>query len=352
MEFYRISIGQNLTSYRFYHELLPQLRTYAQNKESVPIRFDFTDTVSVSPLVIPNLLCLGHIIRSNYDHTPIINVPDKSSSDNLRAYLHDIDFVDLARYFGLFQFTDSIDYGPKKKMTDRLSATHQFNPELDGRTDESAVRSLVQQYYGKFFKKYLSDFKYSPKNVQPWDQGESNYCNLVEELCTEMIHNSLERGLSFAFMTAQINFSRQKIYLSIADCGVGLKAGVNHKIEANEDPFDGRDRLMESELEAIANAIFARANEMYGIYEPIKRTLNLGGIVRIHSVNTRLILTENLSIKLEVASHDRSDIAKMRNSFLGFLRDSNGEYTRNVETGIKCGGTHIEVEIPLNRGVG
>lgn len=339
-----------MTSYRFYHELLPQLRIYARKRETTPILFDFTETKGVSPLVIPNLLCLGYIIHANYDHIPTIHVPDNSASDDLRAYLHDIDFVALAKNFELFQFTDAIDYSFAPSILDPLCATHEFNTEANGNNDESVVRSRIQDHFGNFFKKYLWGSKYTPKNATEEKQGEFSYNNLVENLCTQMVCNSLEHGKSFAFMTAQINFTFGKIFLSIADCGIGFKASINHQIEHRMVPFDRRNQKMRNELEAIVNAVFARANEIYGIYEPIKRVLDLNGIVRIHSVDTRLILTENQSMNLEIASHGHDDIKRARESFLRLLCDpSTGLLRRNVETGIKCGGTHIEIEIPFKR---
>lgn len=347
---YRIAIGQHLTSYRFYHELLPQLHDYAQKREATPIQFDFTETKSISPLVIPNMLCLGYIIRSNYDYIPTIHVPDNSASDNLRAYLHDIDFVGLAKNFGLFQFTDAIDYGSARQVMDPLCATLEFNPKPDGENDESVVWNRVQQYFGEFFNKYLSDFRNTQENTQVSKPGKFKIKNLLENLCAQMIYNSFIHGNSFAFMTAQINFTLNKIYLSIADCGIGFKASVNHQIEHDLDPFDNRKDKMQDELGAIANAIFARADEPYGIYTPIKRVLDCGGIVRLHSVDTRLILTGSMSTLLEIASYGRSDIAQVRKSFLGLLRDPNGGFLRrNVETKIKFGGAHIEVEIPFMR---
>lgn len=345
---YRIAVSQHLTSYRFYHELLPQLRTYARNQEAAPILFDLTGTESVSPLVIPNLLCLGYIIRSNYDHTPTIHVPDNSASDALRSYLHDIDFVGLAKGYELFQFTDAIDYGSTRQVIDPLCATHEFNPS--SKTDESIVRGHIQEHFGEFFKKYLSRFKYTPQSAAPDAAAEFTYNNLVENLCTQMVYNSLDHGKSFAFMTAQINFTLNRVFLSIADCGIGFKGSINHQIECAEEPFSDRKAKMGSELEAIVNAVFARANEVYGIYEPIRRVLELHGTVRIHSVDTRLILTENQSVNLEIASRGRNDAERARESFLRLLRDpSTGLLRRNVETGIKCGGTHIEIEIPFQR---
>lgn len=354
MGFYRIAIGQHLTSYRFFHDLLPQLRAYAKKREATPILFDFTETKGVSPLIIPNMLCLGYIIHANYDHVPTIHVPDNSASDDLRAYLHDIDFVALAKNFELFQFTDAIDYGTARQVLDPLCSTHEFNTGAEN-SDESMVRSHIQEHFGDFFKKYLSGFKYTPKETkskeqQSEEQEESSYDNLAENLCTQMVWNSIDHGKSFAFMTAQVNFTLKKIFLSIADCGTGLKTCINHQIECRKDPFDDRDKKIGSELEAIVNAIFARANETYGIYEPIKRVLDLEGTVRIHSVNTRLILTKNQSINLEIASHGRDDVKQVRGSFLRLLHDpSTGLPRKNVETGIKCGGTHIEIEIPFQR---
>ena len=106
---------------------------------------------------------------------------------------------------------------------------------------------------------------------------------------------------------------------------------------------------MNDELEAIVHAIFVRAedngNKIYGLYPLVMEVLKFGGTIRIHSMDTQLILTPKLRIHLAVASSKKSDIDKIRSSFLQMVRKQNTSVYRNM----KCGGSHIEIELPLRK---
>ena len=344
MEHFVIQIDEHLTSYRFYHSLFPKLHFYAKEPEKKTILFDFTETKSVSPLVIPNLLCVGYIIMKNYKIPPTIFVPDNSVSDRVRTYLHDIDFVKLAKSYGLFSFTASIDYRTEKNIIGRLCTTREFDI-LDGEIDEGRIKTRVSNLFGEFFTKYLAEFQRSPQE----GALEKQSYNEVEDKCVELIMNALDHGKSFAFMTAQVNYTYNKIYISISDCGIGFRASINNQIEQHLDPFANYRRKMNDELEAIVHAIFVRAedngNKIYGLYPLVMEVLKFGGTIRIHSMDTQLILTPKLRIHLAVASSKKSDIDKIRSSFLQMVRKQNTSVYRNM----KCGGSHIEIELPLRK---
>lgn len=353
MEYHTIQIDEYFTSYKFYHSLLPQLSLYARSKIKRNILFDFTNTKRVSSLVIPNLLCVGYIINTNYNFSPTIFVPDNSNSDNIRDFLHDIGFVQLARNYGLFTFTPSIDYGKSHRILDPLCQTHEFNPNLDNEDDESVIRTEVSRHFRDFFRTLLPDFNCALQSAV----GAEKYLflgNIAEDICAQLIYNSITHGNSFAFMSAEVNHAAEKIYISIADCGIGFKKCINTQIEHGQEPFERRRKMMSDELEAIVNAIFVRAeeehNQIYGIYPLINRVLGLNGTVRIHSVDTQLILTKSMQIKLAVAADNRSNIAQIRQTFLKLMRDKKAN-TYNVYTNMKCGGVHIEIELPLRREV-
>lgn len=339
-----IQIDEHLTSYRFYHNLLPKLHIYAKEPEKKPIIFDFTETKSISPLVIPNLLCVSYILIENYKMVPMIFVPDNSASDQVRAYLHDINFVKLARSYGLFSFTPSIDYLPGKKVIGRLCATREFNIE-DDEIDEGKIKTKVSNLFGEFFAKYLSEFQISPKQ-DTWDTLSYNE---AEDKCAQLIINALEHGKSFAFMTTQVNYTHNKIYISIADCGAGFRASINNQIEQHLEPFANYTMKVNNELEAIIHAIFIRAadtgNRIYGLYPLVMEVLKRGGTIRIHSMDTQLILTPRLRVSLAVASSQKNDVDKIRDSFLQMVRKQDTIVYRDM----KCGGAHIEIELPLKK---
>lgn len=349
MPYFTIQIDELFTSYRFYHNLLPKLSRYVRNLDKDPILFDFSNTRRISSLVIPNLLCVGYIIKTNYQIPATIFVPDNSASDNIRNFLHNIGFVHLAKNYELFTFTDSIDFGNSRRILDPRCQTHEFNPNPNGKNDESAIRAEVSRRFSPFFRTLFSNFD----PVAQYSEDIQEYrplTNMVEDVCAQLIFNSIIHGRSFAFMTAEVNHTARKIYISIADCGIGFRQCINSQIKRSEQPFENRGELMSDELEAIINAVFVRAedehNKVYGIYPLIKRILDLDGIVRIHSIDTQLILTSKLRVKLDIATNNRNNVKEIRQSFLTLMRDETSN-TYNVYTNMKCGGVHIEIELPL-----
>ena len=349
MPYFTIQIDEVLTSYKFYHNLLPELSRYVRSIDKDPILFDFTNTKRISSLVIPNLLCVGYIIKTNYHVPATIFVPDNSASDNIRDFLHNIGFVHLARNYELFYFTESIDFGNNRRILDPRCQTHEFNPDPEGKNDESVIRAEVSRCFGSFFRTLFPNFDPAMQNIDDMKEYRS-MTNIVEDVCAQLIFNSIIHGKSFAFMTAEVNHTAEKIYISIADCGIGFRKCINSQIKHGEQPFENRRELMSDELEAITNAVFVRAeeehNKVYGIYPLIKRVLELDGIVRIHSIDTQLILTSKLRVKLDIAANDRSNVKEIRQSFLALMRDKTSN-AYNVYTNMKCGGVHIEIELPL-----
>ena len=279
----------------------------------------------------------------------------------MRTYLHDIDFVKVAKDYGLFSFASSIDYGPRQRIISSLNKTREFDfhefadvtvgaeGEEKIKVDKAGVERKVGGLFGAFFSKYLSEFLETDSTGENPEEAKELY-NTAEKQCMELIVNSIGHGESFAFMTAQVNYTQGRIYISVADCGIGFRTAVNKQIVKKQEPFQEHIKPVEDELEAIVNAIFSRAkdeNTIYGLYPLIKKVLRLNGIVRIHSVDTQLILTQKMLTRLDVAAGRGRSIQEIRDSFLNIVRREQGGGT--VYTNMKCGGAHVEIELPLKR---
>ena len=112
-------------------------------------------------------------------------------------------------------------------------------------------------------------------------------------LCKELVENAKLHGKSFAFTTIQYNYKHERVYVSIADCGKGFITSMNSQLTSAE-PNEENHKVFNDEFDAIVHGIYKRNNKPYGIYKVIKDTLLNGGTVRIHSMNTQIILTEKL----------------------------------------------------------
>lgn len=297
----------NLTSYAFYNKLLPRLHDYYVKHMLEKLVFDFSEVKSIDPTVIPNLLCMGYII-STYSNQPAeILISNNIIRTDLKRYLNEIKFMYYAEKYGLFCFDDSLKGGWDQAKMSPLNTTLLFNStEKEEETWSKLIRT------NNFLSRYLSEF-----NII------NNNSNLILELSKEIIQNSKIHGKSFSFMTLQYNYLKEKVYLSYSDCGIGFLNSLKN-----------RGELLSNELEAICEGIFSRYDKPFGLYNVISKIINKNGIVRIHSNNTQLILSNKDIIQF--------DIIKSANS----LKNSLNLQTQ-VRNNIKYAGVHIEIELPL-----
>lgn len=339
MEKFIIQIPKNLTSYTFYNYFLQDLHQYCVNAFSSNLILDFSVTKVIDPTVIPNLLCVGYIIRERTKKTPQIYIPNTLSSIELKRYLNEIGFIGFAESCNLFSIDPSIKGGWSGQKMDKLNTTLFFE------ADESESVSWANMHKAiNFIKKYLQ--YYSNDNS-----------NSIIDFSKEIIENSKIHGKSFSFMTIQYNYKREKVYLSYSDCGDGFLKSFEEKrlIKQTElfneiritDKIQTRKKIekqledllknkVENELEGIIKGVYTRLNEPYGLFSVIQKALYKGGIVRIHSNNTQVVFTENTSLLLNTATDEHS------------LRSLiNNISPQNIRKDIKFPGVHIEIELPL-----
>ena len=310
---YIIHFDGNLTSYTFYNELLGKLHNYFIEGKDQQLVFDFSQVKLVEPIVIPNLLCVGYIIRTSTGNPPKIFIPDNISAGYLKRYLFDINFTNYAKEYGLFSFDDTVFGGLSESNMDKLNNTILFHQD----ETEQESWDKICYYSQKFVNKYLKDYD---SYIAP--------TNLILELSREIVENSKGHGKSFCFMTIQYNYSREKVYIAYSDCGQGfLKSFSNKRI------------VVKNEIESIIEGIFLRYQKPFGLYSVIQKTLSLGGIVRIHSNQDQLVLTPNTMLSLDI-SNNSSDLKKILLS---------EQYKNNVRRNLKFSGVHIEIEIPLSK---
>jgi len=325
MDYYPISFNGNLTSYQFYTSILKQLREYYRRDGETQLLFDFTRVKSIDTLVIPNLLCVGITIRDNSGFIPYFRVSDNVDARSLRRYLNDVNFINLAEKYDIFQFDSSIKGGWSKYGIQKFSTTIFFDEEED---EETTWRKLFFNV-NKFADSYLKEFNYVERDF--------SLTNLIVENCKEILENSKEHGKCFAFMSIQYNSTFKKAYISISDCGIGMADSHNKQVSNNSINDLFVNNIVENELDGIVHCMFRRFNKPYGLYSVIKKILKNNGTVRIHSMNTQLILTDNLLMPIEIGNNI--------NSFKEIIQLDN--FKANVRRNIKFGGVHIEFELPV-----
>ena len=158
--------------------------------------------------------------------------------------------------------------------------------------------------------------------------------NRLSDIFGQIIGNSISKGISEAYLTVQANYKRKRIIISASDCGCGMKQSMLfNRTSENIDPkgFFLLEQNPASEEEAIVESLYYRRESgIYGLYHAVLELIDKwNGIIRIHSNDTQLILTNNA-----VEAYENMRLLEYFNSY-------NRRYTAFFP------GTHIEIEIPM-----
>lgn len=302
-----LDIPRDFTSYEFYSNILPKI-VMTEEKEIV---MDMSITRRIEPLVIPNLLCCAYKMWMDSEKNFRMLIPDTVTGGMIRNYLNEIEFTKYAQRFSLYDFVYDPWSGLDGKQIDPICGTLIFN--ADDSRDE--IYRGVDLCISPFAEAYLSYF-------QIYDSEQSRYMNEITEFLEEILLNCKIHAKSFSITTLHANYSLKKIYISVSDIGCGF---INSLKEKN----------IKDEKDAILMGVYKRKDsKIYGLFNVIRRVLEYGGRVRIHSNNTQIIFTP-----------------RILNEFIsGKLDDIKSFEKYNVKRTVQYDGVHIEIELPLEKG--
>ena len=302
-----IDISRDLTSYDFYSNVLPRI----VNLEDAEIILDMSNTKRIEPLVVPNLLCLAFEQKMKQQKRLTLSIPDTVSGGMIRHYLYEIGFIKYAYKFDLYDFQYNPYGGMEGKHIDPICGTFVF----DVNDSKDMIYRGVDQYIAPFSETYLSRF-------QKMDLEHSMFINEITEFLEEILLNCKVHAKSFSITTLHANYSSKRIYIAVSDVGCGfLKSIGQHEIK--------------DEQEAIFQGVYKRKDsKIYGLYNVIRRVIDYGGKVRIHSNNTQIIFTP-----------------RIREGFINNkLQEWDSFKKYNVKNTAWYDGVHIEMEMPLEKG--
>lgn len=343
----------------FYDTILSQIENLKKQHFKGCISLDFTNVSEVESSVIPNLLILGDYIKECTENRPLIYIDESNTSGNLKRYLYKIGFFNLCEQKARFYLDcDKYTGWPEENKMDELNTTVYFEVASPEELEESQkpeypllssrIWNYIQENLYTFSSKYLGLYQEFTEYNDIRSEMENN---MALAMCHEIVKNSLIHGRSYSYVTFQINRSKKKIYLTLSDYGMGFYN--NLKVKGIK---------VENEGMAIIEGIFMRAREKgYGLYDVVCRTLEQFGIVRIHSNNTRIVLTNvppknnTEPIKEYVIEQDgfypyiyyleKKDVeglAKKLQKHKGY------NYTENLF----FPGVHVEIVLPIEKNVG
>lgn len=319
-----INMSKYLTSANFYEILLPQINYMKQyHRHNNPIILDFSKTARIEPLVIPNLLCTGKMVMGETGTRMVIHIPETLQAERVKSYMRQIDFVRLAA--DVYECDDTLYTGEDEKKIDPLCGSLQFSKNLE----KYEIINGINGYVAPFTNEYL-------KNYIEYSAEDNMYVNKIDHFLYEIIDNCRKHGISDSYMTIHARYSDRKIYMAISDWGTGFLNSWNNRDKDTEDLKVELELLNgkkpKNEMEAIMCGVYKRKNsKIYGLYNIIFQTLELGGIIRIHSTNTRLLFTPRLCKKLREQT---------------VLRDKSF-FEYNFKNNLDFKGVHVEMEIPF-----
>lgn len=330
-------VVQILSSREFY-KMVDILNEILESEETCIL--DFTDVKRIDAVVIPNLLFLGKYIEKKTGNIPYIRLGEDLSAGYLKNYLMGINFYILSDSYFYYEDPDGRYCGLAGKSMDKRNTTERF---LFGDGMVVAQRRLFYHVL-PFIDNYLGVFRREKTNSNNVLDANSFHNNDIARFLNEMIENTFIYAESDIIITVQTNFKKDKIFLSVSDPGTGFYESMQNHMDA-EGNFLPKDeetdcginilgRRPKNEDEALLIGIYKRMfSKTYGLFNVVKNILDLKGIVRIHSNNKQLILTERL-----------------KNQFLQGTLIENLEQLKGyniVETSL-FKGVHFEMELPLS----
>ncbi len=342
--FYKISFDEVITTQTIYSKILPQLHKYfrSDSRRELDILIDFTNVEYINPNVIPNILAIGLILKNFYLHPVRLFIPWKPK---LLSYLFDINFLTIVRKYNIFKiYEENVGDFPINCMNSEYrtyyfeNGTNKEDIRYDLQKSISVIRNL---YEGKSSDEYDDELK------------------KIIYIFTEVCHNSSNHSEGMCFATFQSNINEnvkyKKAYISISDCGIGYYNSLLKKIENNDFIPIMCNKHEFLELKANKNFIaiieamyFRRSSTNYGLFHVISAVMAANGVVRIHSEDTQIIITNKFYEEYlkDLNFEDKQKINILLECFkIG--ENNNFSNVRNYDNKYK--GVHLELEIPIHR---
>lgn len=331
-KYYSIDVDEYFSSYKFYNSFLSQLHDYfSSSSHTDKIIINFSNVNKISPLVVPNLLNVGIILRNYFGEPVEVFVP---WNRKLIAYLRDIDFFDLNESLNIFQID--------KRFTGGVS--------LDRSISDICGTLLIEKEQGKadIYNCYLNRYKAPLLHKLNSEDTVNNILYIMAELS----HNGAQHSEGSCFVSFQLN-QMNKFEFSVSDCGIGYKESLFTKerdlIFKN---FDHQNEINLDHFISILEAIFYRKEtheEVYGIYSIFNDVLPLGGVIRVHTHNTQAVFTSHNFKEFLEQQPTRATISQIIEKFTKTEKSTKNLKHKPLRVSpVNYKGVHIEIEIPFN----
>lgn len=329
-------VAEILSSREFYKMIDILDEILEQNEICV---LDFTNVRRIDAVVIPNLILLGKYLERRTNNIPYIRLGEDLSAGYLKKYLMGIKFYDLSDSYFYYENPENKYGGLIGKSMDKRNTTEIFNYE------EGSLVAQRRLFYNvlPFVDNYFTSFRRETTNSEGVFDINTFNNNDIARFLKEMIDNTFIYAKTDVIVTVQTNYKKGKIFLSVADSGMGFYNSMCKNMDESgkfipkegdkDDGINILGRKPENEEEAIMVGVYKRMkSKTYGLYNVVKNILELSGVVRIHSNNRQIILTERLKEQF------------IKGTLVQNLKQYKGY--NFIETSL-FRGVHFEMELPL-----
>ncbi len=326
-----VSDKKSLTPYVFYDYLLPTLSKCLRNKKESLISFDMTTVEKVSPLVLPNLIILGLILRNHFG-SPVDLILSTKNLDVVH-FLWRSGFFKLLDDYKLFTYDKGFVGGFAGNETGDLAFVR-YEIVSNRSPEEIAIQMFRNNININHFFQHFEDVTLA-----------ETFAHTVGELA----HNCSKHGRSPAIISFY-GGPRMGLHCSVSDCGIGFRAsllehpkdlGIYSKAELQlEHPL--------SDYKSIIEAVCMRFDKStYGLSSVIRDIAAVGGTTRVHSGTTQVIFTERNQARFLKSKKTGSARIELSEALLLYAEEADSMQTSPVRIrNEELTGVHIEFEIP------
>ena len=325
-----VSNKPHLTSYVFYHYLIPTLHGVFVRNRHAKVGLDLFGIETLSPQAIAGLLCVGEILRRYYDEPVELLLEWKPK---LLGELRDFGFFELASRRDLFAYDEEMLGGMPVNSADRSLRILELHSGPVSSADELA--DLMSLRYERTLASYFSA-----------RESARSFARTVGEL----VHNAITHGGAPCYLSAY-GHAWKGLVCAVFDTGIGFVGSHRRKLD-DLRLFSPEEMCLDDGNEhyrGIIEAAFRRlASKTFGLASTIDDITSKSGTVRLHSVNTQVVLTRKTWEKLVGVDRNHREFV---DSLIGHLRARSAFAPGSQQSPLrtwqaKLSGVHIEFEIP------
>ena len=348
-----ITVGENFNENNFFNIYELIMKNIGNMQEEI-ITLDMSECSWLENVIIPDVLVLGEIIRSNYGKILSLFLP-KHGKDihRLKSYLNDIKFVEIAEWENNIdvQYITYSEAEVIERILPDYCITRMYKIDAEGLSHEERKRKeeiIVEQIgndilnrYMELFQKYLAQFFY----IKETEKGSLVF-NTIQTFIIQISINAIVHGHRKVFVTMQANVKEKICTVSISDNGDGITEGIREKYKKGikmtltaRDTFERYNSFHQDILACIEAIAYRYDDKIYGLYNVFLQVMEEQGEIHIHTNNALLLFKQDCKVFIENV--------QSKNEFAISLYNYLKQEKKNVIKTECFPGTHMKLLIPI-----